>query len=168
MPSRNERNDRQDGNRRSGRRDGNTPTGRTGSGSDRAPERKPRKRARAPRPGARELGFAVSLCLPPSLYGIAISVPGLECADKLLIVSVLERPARIVLIETLLGLGGLASALPISAQEPARPGSFREEARVERVIVDAYVTDRYGDPIPDLTATDFRVRVDGKPVPLES
>ena len=34
--------------------------------------------------------------------------------------------------------------------------------------MDAYVTDRYGDPIPDLTAADFRVRVDGKPVPLES
>ena len=62
----------------------------------------------------------------------------------------------------------MASALHSSAQEAARPGSFREEARVERVIVDAYVTDRYGDPIPDLTATDFRVRVDGKPVPLES
>ena len=88
--------------------------------------------------------------------------------DKLLIVSILERPAGIVLIEILLGLGGLASALHSSAQEPVRPGSFREEARVERVIVDAYVTDRDGDPIPDLTATDFRVRVDGKPVPLES
>ena len=88
--------------------------------------------------------------------------------DKLLIVSILERPAGIVLIEILLGLGGLASALHSFAQEPARPGSFREEARVERVIVDAYVTDRYGDPIPELTAADFRVRVDGKPVPLES
>jgi VWFA-related protein len=78
----------------------------------------------------------------------------------------LKRPAGIVLIEALFGLGGLA--LHGFAQEPARPGSYREEARVERVIVDAYVTDRYGDPIPDLTATDFRVRVDGTPVPLES
>src|SRR5258706_1965682 len=121
MRSRNKRNGRQDGNRRSGRRDGNTPTGRTGSGSDRAPERKPRKRARAPRPVARESGFAVSLCFPPSLYGIAISVPGLECADKLLTVSVLERPATTVLLQTLLGLAGLASALHSSAQEPARP-----------------------------------------------
>jgi VWFA-related protein len=47
------------------------------------------------------------------------------------------------------------------------PG-VREEARVERVVVDAYVTDSRGDPIPDLTAADFRVRVDGKPVTLES
>jgi VWFA-related protein len=63
---------------------------------------------------------------------------------------------------------GLAAAAPAGAQTPVRPGSFREEARVERVIVDAYVTDRYGDPMPDLTAADFHVRVDGKPVPLES
>jgi VWFA-related protein len=51
---------------------------------------------------------------------------------------------------------------------PGRPGSYREEARVERVVVDAYVTDRYGDPIPGLGPADFRVRVDGKPVELES
>src|SRR6476619_6793537 len=62
----------------------------------------------------------------------------------------------------------LAAAAPAAAQVPARPGSFFEEARVERVIVDAYVTDRYGDPIPDLAPADFRVRVDGKPVALES
>jgi VWFA-related protein len=54
------------------------------------------------------------------------------------------------------------------AQETGRPGSYREEARVERVVVDAYVTDRGGDPIPDLGLADFRVRVDGKPVELES
>ncbi len=51
---------------------------------------------------------------------------------------------------------------------PGRPGSYREEARVERVVVDAYVTDQYGDPIPGLGPADFRVRVDGKPVELES
>ena len=65
-------------------------------------------------------------------------------------------------------LFGLAAAAPAAAQIPGRPGSFREEARVERVIVDAYVTDRYGDPIPDLTPSDFHLRVDGRPVPLES
>jgi len=53
-------------------------------------------------------------------------------------------------------------------QTPGRPGSFREEARVERVIVDAYVTDRYGDPIPGLGPADFRVRVDGRSLELES
>lgn len=73
-------------------------------------------------------------------------------------------------ITFLLCLGGLAPALLSLGQEPLpeRPGSYREEARVERIVVDAYVTDSSGDPIPDLTAEDFRVRVDGRPVLLES
>lgn len=61
---------------------------------------------------------------------------------------------------------GLAASLP--AQELQDFPGFREESRVERVVVDAYVTDSRGDPIPDLTAEDFRVRVDGKRVLLES
>jgi VWFA-related protein len=64
----------------------------------------------------------------------------------------------------LLGL----TAVSQQAQTTGRPGSFREEARVERVIVDAYVTDRYGDPIPDLSPAAFRVRVDGRALDLES
>jgi VWFA-related protein len=63
------------------------------------------------------------------------------------------------------------AAIPLAARAQApsdRPGSYREEARVERVVVDAYVTDRYGDPIPDLVPADFLVRVDGRPVALES
>jgi VWFA-related protein len=40
--------------------------------------------------------------------------------------------------------------------------------RVERVLVDAYVTTRSGEPIPDLTAADFRLTVAGQPVELES
>lgn len=55
------------------------------------------------------------------------------------------------------------------AQEPAdRRGSVREQALVERVVVDAYVTAPDGYPIPNLTPSDFLVRVDGKPVALES
>ncbi len=66
-------------------------------------------------------------------------------------------------------LGLVAAASPALAQVPQeRPGSYHEEARVERIVVDAYVTDGSGDPIPDLTAEDFRLRVDGRPVPLES
>lgn len=65
----------------------------------------------------------------------------------------------------LLALCGAASAL---AQVPSHPGSVREEARVERVVVDAYVTDRRGEPIPGLTVSDFRVKVDGRSVDLES
>src|SRR5262245_52119498 len=68
----------------------------------------------------------------------------------------------------------LAAALAMPAlfpgvdQEPAHRGGYREEARVERVIVDAYVIDSHGNPIPDLSPENFRVRVDGKPVVLES
>ena len=57
---------------------------------------------------------------------------------------------------------------PLAAQEPVdRRGALRAEARVERVIVDAYVTDSRGDPIPDLRPHDFRVRVDGRPAAVE-
>ena len=65
-------------------------------------------------------------------------------------------------------LAGLTAASQEAQTTTGRPGSFREEARVERVIVDAYVTDRYGNPIPDLGPADFRVRVDGRSLELES
>jgi len=64
-------------------------------------------------------------------------------------------------------LAAASAALPAQAP-PGRPGGYREEARVERVVVDAHVTDRRGEPIPGLTAEDFQVKVDGKRVPLES
>ncbi len=51
---------------------------------------------------------------------------------------------------------------------PERPGAFREEARVERVVIDAHVTDNDGEPIRDLVAADFVVKVDGKHIALES
>jgi VWFA-related protein len=51
---------------------------------------------------------------------------------------------------------------------PPRPGTFREEARVERVVIDAHVTRDDGEPIRDLRAADFVVKVDGKRVSLES
>jgi VWFA-related protein len=55
------------------------------------------------------------------------------------------------------------------AQEPAdRRGAVAEEAVVERVIVDAHVTQTDGTPIPSLGPSDFVVKVDGKPVALEA
>jgi len=36
-----------------------------------------------------------------------------------------------------------------------------EKISVERVIVDARVTDDHGEPITDLETKDFRVRIDG-------
>ncbi len=49
-----------------------------------------------------------------------------------------------------------------------RDGAFTEEARVDRVVIDAHVTYDDGEPIRDLVASDFIVRVDGRRVPLES
>src|SRR5215471_10040154 len=70
-----------------------------------------------------------------------------------------------VLIVGVLAAPGISLSLD---QEPAHRGGYREEALVERVIVDAYVIDSHGNPIPDLAPENFRVRVDGKPVVLES
>ena len=55
----------------------------------------------------------------------------------------------------------LLSGAPAQAQ-------LNEKISVERVIVDARVTDDHGDPITDLAIKDFRVRIDGKPVKVES
>src|SRR5512145_976251 len=63
---------------------------------------------------------------------------------------------------------------PLPQRPPARPpvderaGAFREEARVERVVIDAHVTDYDGEPIRDLRVADFVLKVDGKRVPIES
>jgi VWFA-related protein len=61
-----------------------------------------------------------------------------------------------------------AAGLALAQEPPDRQGAVREQALVERVVVDAHVTGPDGNPIPDLTATNFRVRVDGKPIDLES
>lgn len=56
------------------------------------------------------------------------------------------------------------------ARPPAddRTGTFREEARVERVVIDAHVTDNDGEPIRDLGVSDFALKVDGKRLLIES
>ena len=60
-----------------------------------------------------------------------------------------------------------AAAASVSgrAQEP-RP--FTEHVDVHRVLLDVRVTDGLGQPLEDLSRSDFRVRIDGKPVPVES
>lgn len=64
----------------------------------------------------------------------------------------------------LLWLGSTAAA-----QEPAdRRGAVEEQAVVERVIVDAHVSEPDGTPIPSLGPEDFVVKVDGRPVALEA
>jgi len=62
----------------------------------------------------------------------------------------------------------LAAAGAAVQEAPERPDAYHEEARVDRVVVDAYVTGPDGQPIPNLTASDFRLRVDGAALPIES
>ncbi|HMC21837.1 MAG TPA: VWA domain-containing protein [Thermoanaerobaculia bacterium] len=45
---------------------------------------------------------------------------------------------------------------------------YQEKITVERILIDARVTDSRGDPILGLTPADFRVRIDGKPARVES
>jgi VWFA-related protein len=66
------------------------------------------------------------------------------------------------------GVLALATAGAAAQEVPERPGTYREEARVERVVVDAYVTGSNGEPIPYLTPADFELQVDGVRVPVES
>ena len=51
---------------------------------------------------------------------------------------------------------------------PAATQSLQERITVERIIVDARVTDSRGEPILGLTSADFKVRVDGRPASVES
>jgi VWFA-related protein len=76
---------------------------------------------------------------------------------------------KLVRAVTVLALAALGLVGPgARADEPRREGSVRGAVRVERVVVDAYVTNSRSDPIPDLGPADFRVRVDGRRVELES
>jgi VWFA-related protein len=59
---------------------------------------------------------------------------------------------------------GLAVLLIAPSAQP----QVQEHITVERIIVDARVTDDRGNPITGLTAADFRVRIDGKPARVES
>lgn len=71
-------------------------------------------------------------------------------------------------LAALLG-AGLAAAADAAAQEgPRSSGSIRRDVAVERVLLDARVTDTRGNVIPDLGARDFRVLVDGRPAEVES
>jgi len=45
---------------------------------------------------------------------------------------------------------------------------FQEKITVERILVDARVTDSHGEPIVGLKPADFRVRIDGLPAEVEA
>ncbi len=58
-----------------------------------------------------------------------------------------------------------ASIAGVGAQQPPR---FGERVEVARIIVDARVLDDRGNPIPGLTANDFKVSIDGKQARVET
>jgi VWFA-related protein len=62
----------------------------------------------------------------------------------------------------------LAAGFPVRAQEGEMGGAFTDIVDVQAVNVEVVVTDRKGRRVTGLTAQDFRLLVDGKPVPLDS
>ncbi len=77
---------------------------------------------------------------------------------------------RAALIAVLLPLTALSPATGESAPSeppPREPAVFGELIEVRVVNVEVVVTDKKGNRIPDLTAADFRLKVDGKVVPIE-
>jgi len=60
---------------------------------------------------------------------------------------------------------GTVLAVSGQAQEP-KP--FTERVDVQRVLLDVHVTDGVGQPLENLVASDFRVRIGGKPARVES
>jgi VWFA-related protein len=66
--------------------------------------------------------------------------------------------AKVAIATTIAGAG-------IGAQQPPR---FVDRVDVDRIIVDARVLDDRGNPVPGLTADDFKVKIDGKTARVES
>jgi VWFA-related protein len=62
----------------------------------------------------------------------------------------------------------LAGAMGASAHVDQQQPRYVERVDVARIVVDARVVDAAGQPILGLVATDFRVKIDGKPVRVES
>lgn len=59
------------------------------------------------------------------------------------------------------------AALPAAAaDEPVR--RYEESVTADRVVVDVRVVENSGDPVSGLGVSDFALRVDGRPVPVES
>src|ERR1043165_7014403 len=58
----------------------------------------------------------------------------------------------------------MLAALLFALQQP----QMQEQITVERVIVDARVTDAEGNPITGLKPSDFKVKIDGTPARVEA
>ncbi|HEY8021089.1 MAG TPA: VWA domain-containing protein [Thermoanaerobaculia bacterium] len=109
---------------------------------------------------------------------VAASVANRRAASTL--VSLRRFPMRIHLGLFAAGLAALllAPGAALSAQTPApdKPPAneplqptptFGERIEVRVVNVEVVVTDRQGNRVPGLTAADFRLKVDGKTVPID-
>ena len=76
----------------------------------------------------------------------------------------MKRFAIVAALLLLLSVSGAAQAQP----QPGAPETFGETIDVRVVNVDVWVTDRDGDPVTGLTADDFEVRENGRPVELSN
>jgi VWFA-related protein len=74
-----------------------------------------------------------------------------------------DRPSRVFLAAAA-GVVTVIAGSWASAQQPR----FGERVDVARIIVDARVLDDRGNPVPGLTADDFKARIDGKPARVET
>ena len=68
---------------------------------------------------------------------------------------------------TWLGLLSLVLTLPAAAQEAVPQGEFAEQITVRVLNFEAVVTDRDGQRVPGLDASQFRLLVSGEEVPIE-
>ena len=59
----------------------------------------------------------------------------------------------------------VAAAAALAQDAPPR---FQDTVSAERVVVDVHVIDNAGNPVLGLSASDFTLHVDGRPVPIES
>lgn len=75
----------------------------------------------------------------------------------------MKRPATLAALFLLFSANGAAHA-----QQESAPDTFAETIDVRVVNVDVWVTDRDGNPVTGLTANDFEVREDGRPVELSN
>ena len=76
----------------------------------------------------------------------------------------MKRFAIVAALLLLLSVSGAAQAQP----QPGAPETFGETIDVRVVNVDVWVTDRDGNPVTGLTADDFEVRENGRPVELSN
>lgn len=90
--------------------------------------------------------------------------------------SICEKPvSRGLLCGLLLTLGSVSPALAATAADPPKKGAaqkperedlFLETVNVSVVNVDVYVTDKKGEPVPNLGKDDFEIFENGKPVEI--